>query len=48
MEYKAAGDASLPDMAPKCLLYVASREINWSNLSEGQFGSIHHTNAHTL
>lgn len=48
MDYKAAGDASVPDMAPTWLLYLASRKINWSNLSEGQFGSIHHTNAHIL
>lgn len=48
MDYEAAGDASVSYMAPTWLLYLSSRKINWFNLSEGQFGSIHHTNANTL
>ena len=42
-----SGDASAPDMVPT-VLYLAGGKINWSNLYEGQFGSIHHTNVHTL
>lgn len=39
------GDASAPDMVP-IVLCLTGGKINWSNLCEGQFGSIHYTNAH--